>query len=73
MGLQDIEIKTEYRSLLDQVAKDFFVPLLSQAISYKRAVGFFSSSSLVEISKVIIALIENGGKMDCQHFFRQLF
>lgn len=64
MSLQDIEIKAEYRSLLDQVAKDFFVPLLSQAISYKRAVGFFSSSALVEISKGIIALVENGGEIE---------
>lgn len=64
MSLQDIEIKAEYRSLLDQVAKDFFVPLLSQAISYKRAVGFFSSSALVEISKGVIALVENGGKIE---------
>jgi len=63
MSLRDIEIKKEYRSLLDQVAQDFFVPLLSQAISYKRAVGFFSSSAFVEISKGIAALTQNGGKI----------
>lgn len=63
MSLQDLEIKKEYRSLIDQVAKDFFVPLLGQAISYKRAVGFFSSSALVEISKGIGALVKNGGKI----------
>ena len=63
MSLQDIEIKVDYRSLFDKMAKDFFVPLLSQAISYKRAVGFFSSSALVEISKGIISLVERGGKV----------
>ncbi len=63
MSLQDLGIKPEYRSLLDQVARDFFVPLLSQAISYKRAVGFFSSSALVEISKGIAALVKNGGNI----------
>ena len=63
MSLQDIEIKAEYRSLFDKMAKDFFVPLLSQVISYKRAVGFFSSSALVEISKGIISLVERGGKV----------
>ena len=58
MSLQDIEIKNEYRSLLDNVAKDFYIPLLSQAICYKRAVGFFSSTSLVEMSKGVSALVK---------------
>lgn len=61
MSLKDVDIKIVYRSLLDNVAKDFYIPLLSQAVSYKRAVGFFSSSSLVEISKGITALVINGG------------
>ena len=63
MSLKDISIKTEYRSLLDNVARDFYIPLLSQAISYKRAVGFFSSSVLIEISKGILQLVKNGGKI----------
>lgn len=61
MSLQDVSIKKEYRSLLDNVAKDFYVPLLSEAVSYKRAVGYFSSSVLVEISKGIAGLVRNGG------------
>ena len=63
MSLQDVEIKKEYRSRLDNVARDFYIPLLKEAVSYKRAVGFFSSSILVEISKGIIGLINNGGKI----------
>ena len=63
MSLQDIEIKKEYRSRLDNVARDFYIPLLNQAVSYKRSVGFFSSSILVEISKGIIGLVKNGGKI----------
>ena len=27
MGLRDIPIKNEYRSLIDDVVKDFYVPL----------------------------------------------
>jgi len=61
MSLQDVELKSEYRSLIDNVAKDFYIPLLKQAVIYKRAVGFFSSSSLVEISKGIMGLVRNGG------------
>ncbi len=63
MSLQEIDVKSEYRSLLDNVTKDFYIPLLSKAVSYKRAVGFFSSSALVELSKGISALVENGGKI----------
>ncbi len=56
-------IKSEYRSRIDDVITDFYIPLLSEAVSYKRAVGFFSSSSLVELSKGICALSEKGGKI----------
>lgn len=63
MSLRDIEVKSEYRSLLDTVSRDFFVPLLSEAISYKRAVGFFSSSCLIEISKGISAIAKKGGSI----------
>ena len=57
----DGKIKKEYRSLIDNVVQDFYIPLLKEAKSYKRAVGFFSSSSLIEISKGIGALAKNGG------------
>jgi len=61
MGLPEFEVKNEYRSLLDNVVRDFYIPLLSQAVSYKRAVGFFSSSAFAEISKGISGLVKNGG------------
>lgn len=63
MSLQDVSIKNEYRSLIDNVVQDFYIPLLERAKVYKRAVGFFSSSSLVEITKGIAAMAANGGKI----------
>lgn len=63
MSFKELDIKKEYRSLLDSVAKDFYIPLLIQAVKYQRAVGFFSSSCLVEISKGISELAKNGGKI----------
>lgn len=63
MGLQDVDVKDEYRSLIDNIAKDFYIPLLQQATVYNRAVGFFSSSILVEISKGISGLVRNGGRI----------
>lgn len=63
MSFLDVDIKTEYRSLIDDMVKDFYTPLLNEATIYKRAVGFFSSSALIEISKGISGLIKNGGKI----------
>ena len=63
MSLKDSCIKSEYRSLIDNVVQDFYVPLLKEAVTYRRAVGFFSSSSLVDISKGIAALAKRRGKI----------
>ena len=57
----DSEIKSEYRSLIDNVVQDFYIPLLKEADSYKRAVGFFSSTARIEISKGIGSMAERGG------------
>lgn len=63
MGLKDHKVKSEYRSLMDNVVQDFYIPLLKEAVLYRRAVGFFSSSSLVEISKGIAQMASEGGKI----------
>lgn len=63
MSLKDVPLKNEYRSLIDNVIQDFYIPLLQEATVYKRAVGFFSSSSLVEITKGIAAMAQAGGKI----------
>ncbi|WP_026504831.1 DEAD/DEAH box helicase family protein [Butyrivibrio sp. NC3005] len=64
MSLKDKIIKSEYRSLIDNVVQDFYIPLLHESTSYKRAVGFFSSSALVEISKGIADMAKGGGKIE---------
>ena len=64
MSFKDIKLKTVYRSKLDNVIQDFYNPVLEQAILYKRAVGFFSSSALVSITPGICGLIRNGGKIE---------
>lgn len=61
MNLTNLIFKTEYRSPQDDVVKDVFIPALKSAKSYKGAVGFFSSTSLAEITKGIAGLVENGG------------
>jgi superfamily II DNA or RNA helicase len=64
MGLRKYKIKNEYRLLIDNIVQDFYVPLLSEATSYKRAVGFFSSSALTEITKGIAEMALDGGKIE---------
>lgn len=63
MSLADIRIKKEYRSLLHDITREFYIPLLSQAVEYKRAVGFFSSTVLCQIADGVTALAKNGGKI----------
>lgn len=64
MSFLDIEIKHEYRSLRNDVVKEFYTPVLNEAIIYKRAVGFFSSSALLELTNGINGLLKNGGKIE---------
>ena len=63
MSLIDLNIKSEYRSLIDNVVDDFYVPVLKESVLYQRAVGFFSSSALIAISKGVEGLISNVGKI----------
>ena len=64
MGFKDIQnIKLSYNSLSDQIVLDFYIPCLEKAVRYKRAVGFFSSNILLQISKGLGAFADNGGRM----------
>lgn len=63
MSFKDIEIKTEYRSGKSNVIGDFYIPVLSHAVKYQRAVGFFSSTALIQIARGISELVSNGGKI----------
>lgn len=62
-SFKDIQIKKEYRTPRDNIVNDFYIPLLKESILYKRSVGFFSSSALIELSYGINHLINNGGKI----------
>ena len=61
MPFPSLKVKAEYRSLTDNIVKEFYIPFLNEAVVYKRAVGFFSSSALSEISKGISGLLKNNG------------
>jgi superfamily II DNA or RNA helicase len=61
--LRQLKLKSVYRSDEDSILADFYVPSLSQSISYDRAVGYFSSSMLSYAAQGIAALIEKQGTM----------
>lgn len=63
MSLKQLIIQDEYRSSDSSIVQDFYIPCLEESIVYKRAVGFFSSSSMAIAAKGLRALIHAGGKM----------
>ncbi len=64
MSFLDVEIRPEYRSLLNDVVQEFYIPVLNKSVLYRRAVGFFSSSALIELTSGISGLLKNGGKIE---------
>ncbi len=56
-------LRPSYRTGRDEIVRDFYLPCLSACVSYRRAVGYFTSSGLALAARGIAALVENGGKM----------
>jgi len=63
MSLKDISLKASYDSDEDNILSEFYIPALSEATTYKRLAGFFTSSSLAIAAKGIAKFIYNGGKI----------
>lgn len=61
--LRDRDWKPVYRTGDDNILKDFYIPAISSAKLYSRAVGFFSVSLLVSAAAGLHSLIRNNGKM----------
>lgn len=63
MSIRDLGLKVYYNNDYDDLVDDFYNPVLEQAILYKRATGFFSSSSFWEIIEGLKAFFINDGKI----------
>ena len=61
MGLREQNVRSEYRTLAENVCLEFYLPLLREACLYQRAVGFFSSSALAGLAPGLCGLVQNGG------------
>jgi len=46
LGLRDLSLKQEYRSDIDDVVSEFFIPCLTNSIQYDRTIEFISVKSL---------------------------
>lgn len=66
MSFLDLNISLQYRTSSEtgDILKDFYIPVLSRSVLYRRAVGYFTSKSLVLAAQGLASLIERGGKMD---------
>ena len=63
MTFRQLPIKATYETLNEDPVRDFYVPVLEQAVSYDRIAGYFSSTSLALAARGIAGLILNGGNM----------
>ena len=62
--LSVLDLKTEYRSIKEDSVRDFYKPCLLNAISYKRAVGFFRSTVFDVIGASIVEFTRRGGRTE---------
>lgn len=61
--LRDLSFKGVYKSDLDNILEDFYIPALSTATSYDRAVGFFSASTISYAAQALSVFVKNGGQI----------
>lgn len=63
MSFQDLQIKRSYSSERNNILEDFYVPVLQEAMDYKRIAGYFSSTSFYLAARGIAQFVVNGGHM----------
>ena len=61
--MRSLDIKIKYKTYSDNIVNEFYIPVLSKSISYFRAVGYFSSSILINYIKGLAEFVRNDGKM----------
>lgn len=54
-------LKASYNSILNDVAGEFYIPILSESISYKRVSGYFSCKALSIYAEGLDRISENNG------------
>lgn len=63
LSYRNVKVLRSYKTNKNDIVLEFYNPILKKSVLYERAVGFFSSNALIELSKGISGLIKNGGKI----------
>ena len=63
MSFLKINLKSTYNSEEDSIISDFYMPCLQEAVTYDRAVGFFSASMLTYAAQGLSKFVSNKGRM----------
>lgn len=63
MSFKELSLLKHYKTYKNDIIKEFYTPVLKKAVLYQRAVGFFSSTALIDLTKGISGMIRNGGKI----------
>lgn len=61
--LSELSLRSSYRGSASKLLHEFYVPCLSEASEYRRAVGYFSSDILAAAARGLSAFIGHEGKM----------
>ena len=61
--LRELQYKGVYKSDLDNILEDFYLPTLLVAKRYDRAVGFFSASTISYAAQALSIFVKNGGQV----------
>ena len=61
--LQTLDLQPQYRSDRHDLLQNFYIPCLSRAVTYDRAVGYFSSQVLTRAAQGLSAFVDQRGKM----------
>lgn len=63
MSFKSTKLKAVYRTEEDNILEDFYIPALTQAVKYDRAVGFFSAGMLSYAAQGLSAFVNNNGSI----------
>ena len=63
MSFKELSLLKYYKTYKNDIIKEFYTPVLAQAVLYQRAVGFFSSTALIDLTKGFSGMIKNGGRI----------
>ena len=62
-SLSELDLKQAYHKPEDDIASAFYLPCLARAVSYDRAVGYFSSAIYALAWPSLRAFVDRRGRM----------